>query len=110
MWLATTHGFYSVVEHRDDPDHLLVRARVHQDLEALADQIPGIEPYETPEGDYRWRAEVTREQWRDAVAKLAMAIDYPNFKNAVDDRQGREREEIYSGVWAQLKTLQQRDT
>ena len=36
MWLMTTRGFYSVVEHRDDADRLLVRARTREDIEALA--------------------------------------------------------------------------
>jgi hypothetical protein len=35
MWLVTTQGFYSVVAHRGDPDRVLVRARVREDLEAL---------------------------------------------------------------------------
>ena len=35
MWLMTTRGFYSVVEHRDDADRLLVRARTREDIEAL---------------------------------------------------------------------------
>ena len=34
MWLVTTRGFYSVVENHHDPDELLVRARVREDLES----------------------------------------------------------------------------
>ena len=37
MWLITTQGFYSAVEHREDPERLIVRARTREDIEALAD-------------------------------------------------------------------------
>ena len=35
MWLMTARGFYSVVEHRDDADRLIVRARCQTDIAAL---------------------------------------------------------------------------
>ena len=107
MWLLTTRGFYSVVEDHHDPGRLLVRARVREDVEALADLIPGLEVEETPDRDYRFRASVTREDWASAAAQLARAIDYPNFKNAVADRQGFERAHMYSGVWGLLLGLQE---
>ena len=47
-----------------------------------------------------------REDWASAAAQLARAIDYPNFKNAVADRQGFERAHMYSGVWGLLRGLQ----
>ena len=106
MWLITTQGFYSVVAHRDDPDRLLVRSRVRGDLEALRMQIPGSEPVETPEADYRWRVEVTRDEWRVALVALSEDIDYDNFKNAVGERCGWERERVYHDVWADLLSLQ----
>ena len=39
MWLMTTRGFFSVVEHREDDNILLIRARCKQDIEALADLV-----------------------------------------------------------------------
>ena len=108
MWLLTTQGFYSVVAHRDDPDLLLVRARVREDIEALGAQIPSIEPFEDPAADYRWRAEVTRAEWEQAMVELARAIDYDNFKDAVSRRQGMEREAVYHRVWRELLRLQHR--
>ena len=106
MWLITTQGFYSVVAHRDDPDQLLVRARVRDDLKALREQIPGIELTETPEADYRWRAEVSRDKWQSALVALGEDIDYDNFKNAVGEQQGWVRESVYHRVWDALFTLQ----
>lgn len=106
MWLVTTQGFYSVVAHRERPGRLLIRARVREDLEALRAQIPEIAPYEDREADYRWRAEVSVEEWRDALIVLARGIDYDNFKDAVAERQGFEREAVYHRVWSELLRLQ----
>ena len=108
MWLLTTQGFYSVVEDRDDSDRLLVRGRAEEDLKALKQQIPDTEIHETlgPDHDYGWRAFVTRDQWVEAVARLAGGIDYDNFKNAVAVRQGSDRGRRYSRIWAELLKLQ----
>jgi hypothetical protein len=35
MWLFTSKGFVSVVQHLDDKDSLMVRARVKSHLQAL---------------------------------------------------------------------------
>jgi hypothetical protein len=107
MWVFTTQGFYSVVAHRDDPDRVLVRARTRDDLEALRAQIPDLEPFEDRDADYRWRAVVARGAWRRAVSEFAAAIDYGNFKNAVDNRQGHERSALYGKVWSDLLPLQE---
>lgn len=108
MWLITTQGFYSAVEHRDDPDVLIIRARALEDIEALRVQVPSIEPFEDPTADYRWRAFVKRAEWVEAVGKLAAEVDYPNFKNAVAERQGRGRAFVYSKVWQVLLELRSR--
>jgi len=107
MWVVTTQGFYSVVELREDPSKVLVRARTREDMEALREQIPSLEPVEGAGTDYRWRAVVTREQWKYAVAELAEGIDYPNFKDAVAGRQGRVRAKTYLRVWSALRELQE---
>jgi len=106
MWLFTTQGFYSVVAHRGDPDRVIVRARTEEDIEALRRQIPELEPFEDASADYRWRAIVSRERWRDATVQLADAIDYANFKSRVADCQGAERSARYQHVWAELRGLQ----
>jgi hypothetical protein len=107
MWLLTTQGFYSVVAHRDDPDKLLVRARTRDDIEALREQIPSLEPFEDPSADYRYRAILTRAEWLVAVAQLVTEIDYDNFKNAVAARQGGDRAALYGVLWRELLRLQQ---
>lgn len=107
MWLITTRGFYSVVADHHDDGNVLVRARAREDLGALADLLPGIDIEETPRRDYRFRVSVAREAWTTAAAALADEIDYPNFKNAVAERQGPGRAHVYSDVWVTLLGLQE---
>jgi hypothetical protein len=106
MWLFTTSGFLSIVEHRDDQDRLLVRARVREDLEPLAEGL-GAELRETPAGDYRFRVEADREAVALLVADAVRAVDYPNFKNAVADRQGYARAGAYGRIWEVMFGVQQ---
>lgn len=107
MWLLTPRGFYSVVANRDDPETVLVRARVREDLESLADVVEdGVAILETRERDYRFRVVLRREEWSRVLALLAGEIDYPNFKAEVGRRQGHGRAEIYGEVWAVLHRLQ----
>jgi hypothetical protein len=109
MWLLTTQGFYSVVQHGEDANFLLVRARVRSDLAALTRLIPNLEIFETPDADYRWRATVTRMQWQVALTALGREIDYDNFKGAVRERSGGERAALYGRVWDLLMSLQRED-
>jgi hypothetical protein len=104
MWLMTTRGFYSAVQHRDDPDRILVRARCRRDLDAIADLVPG-EPVLLEHADYAWRVETDRATWRAAVAVLAAEIDYPNFKSAVTDH---AHHDAYMRVWSALLPLDDR--
>jgi len=106
MWTITTRGFYSTVAHRDKPESVLVRGRVREDLDNLADLIPNLEVFEDSTADYRWRAVVTKEAWGNAIRQITAEVDYDNFKNAVAARQGKERAHVYSAVWEDLYTLQ----
>lgn len=105
MWLLTTNGFFSAVEDRDDHEAVLVRARVREDAEHLADAVGG-KVIETPAADYRFRVRVSKADWAAYVADCARAIDYDNFKRAVGDRQGSSRAHIYGDVWSTLLGLQ----
>lgn len=104
MWLMTTRGFYSVVEHRDDADRLLVRARCKADIDALADLVQA-EPVWLQHADYAWRIEVTRAAWAEAMQTLVAEIAYPNFKDAVPDP---AHHDAYMGVWGVMRALDDR--
>lgn len=105
MWLMTTRGFYSVVEHRDDPGRLLVRARCRADIDALGDLV-AAEPVLLDDADYAWRVEVSRAEWAAALQVLAAEVRYPNFKSAVADA---AHHDAYLRVWAALRALDDRE-
>lgn len=110
MWLITDRGFYSVVDKGDREGYLCVRARVRTDLENLF-ELESLAGYaddviETDNSDYRFRVYFRREDWVTASAELARQIDYPNFKSAVGERQGRDRAHTYMKVWDDLNKLQ----
>lgn len=107
MWLITTIGFFSVVQKPGDTD-LTVRARVAEDLERLRElYMPELGLTDaTPKADYGFRAKVTHEAFGRGMAKLAMDIDYDNFKNEVYRRMGSGRAHVYSEVHGTLVKLQ----
>lgn len=103
MWLFLPDGFVSVVAKGDDDDQLTVRARVRADLERLRSHF-AIGPIRAGGGtDYQYRASITRAALPDGLATFVTeSLDYPNFKCAVAERIGRDRERIYSQIWSLL--------
>jgi hypothetical protein len=115
MWLFTTEGFYSVVQHRTERNTLVVRCRAELDATTLRDRLtvdypddPALpEVQHTPTADYGWRLLVPRWTFGKYLRDCANDIDYDNFKNAVAQRQGLERADIYHDVWSVMWEFQQ---
>ena len=86
MWLFTSKSFLSVVADKDQPDgpKLLVRSRVQGDIEEI---FPNADVNETPQGDYRFRAWIAREEDAQAVSRYGDELSYPNCNNSVTDKQ-----------------------
>jgi hypothetical protein len=112
MWLFTKIGFFSAVEVVGDPSHIQVRARVKDDIVALAeevDRVCGERPkiIESTDSDYRFRIVITRPEWEKVGASLVADIDYSNFKSRVL-RPGidRLRALSYHEVWSVMAGLQ----
>lgn len=105
MWLMTPRGFYSAVEKTGDQvdDMVTVRTRSKRDLDNLRDLLPNAEYPPRPYwSDYPFRLRCTRQEWSDAVATMALEIDYSNFKDRVAAKQGKKRAGIYNSVWSAL--------
>ena len=100
MWIFTTSGFASVIQDTEDDDTLVVRARVASDLDEIREIIDELSPTIcTPSRDYPYRASVRRLAFALGLTRLAMRINYKNFKSAIGARQGWDREALYAQVW-----------
>lgn len=121
MWLFTTDGFYSGVQHRTEPDTIVVRTRVKADAEHLAAWLLNWQGKPRRKAsiarlivtragsDYPWRVMVPREAWAQFAMEAAYSTRYDNYKSAVLAKQGRDREAAYHDVWAALLRLERDD-
>ena len=82
MWIFTNKGFLSIVEDKDDPARLLVRARYEGDIERHFGEE--AEVIELEFSDYRFRVFLPREEVRAVIDRELAALDYGNFKNSFD--------------------------
>lgn len=97
MWFCLNNAFLSIVQHKDDPDSLLVRARRWEDLKNAFNPADH-EILVTPEADYPYRIVIPRWEAQAWAYFLTNSIDYPNFKASVrgDDE---DRAAFYHRVW-----------
>lgn len=82
MWICHSNAFLSIVADRNDPDNLLVRARMPGHIEAL---FPKAKVFTDAGSDYFYRAFITRTEVVDVVAAEVASIRYDNFKSSVKD-------------------------
>ncbi len=98
MWIASTNGFISIVQHWDKPDTLLVRARVRKDLLSIFSKRRIIE---IPEADYRFRVLVSKNEFAELMFNQIKKIDYPNFKDRiVQSDSHKEKLDVYYQIWS----------
>jgi len=93
MWIFLNNSFLSIVQANDDPDYLMVRARLRGDIERV---FPRVWVMVNDERDYRFRARIDRALVADAMAEQVRGIDYGNFKDSVPDG---ARHLAYYDVW-----------
>lgn len=124
MWIATTIGFYSIVQkgHHDDPDGkklFVIRARTKDDLQRLVDLIqPKLKLYvgDTPvrikiheyeKSDYQFRIYLdTKEDLATTLATLAEKVTYPNFKDEIAEiPHQQDKAPAYANLWLKLFLL-----
>ncbi len=105
MWLATKHGFYSIVKKQSGQFH--VRARVRRDLVNLVRLLEeNFEILEWPSADYRYRILVDQRDLGAIMAALALSLDYPNFKSQIArTRDQQPKLAAFHEVWAILAGL-----
>jgi hypothetical protein len=100
MWLMFSDCFLSVVSKDCGPAELLVRARREGDIEKV---FPDAKVIRNTNSDYLYRAVLPRDVVKQAVATMIDRIDYPNFKDSVEDG---SLHAAYVGVWCAMAGLQ----
>jgi hypothetical protein len=104
MWLLTKKSFVSVVQHRTQPDDVLVRAR---DKSHLARLFPKKQIQEDAEADYRYRLIVPKKELAKVVSDYIMQnLNYDNFK-AAQDMDDPAWTRFLHAVWKEGLRLQQ---
>lgn len=110
MWLATQHGFYSIV--RKAPEEYHIRARFRNDLVNLL-QLSGLglQVHCWEEADYRYRIIANRREFLSVMASLAIFLDYPNFKARIAETPDQqEKLAAFHEIWEILGRLQKDGT
>jgi hypothetical protein len=114
MWHIDQNGAYSIVKKHCEPDELLVRARVLDDMKRLANKLNISEAaiIETPRADYLYRMTVKVSAFAEYLATAVFAIDYSNFKTSLpfETQLDKKRAQAYSAVWSALNHLQQHES
>jgi hypothetical protein len=100
MWLMFSNCFFSVVHKDCGPDELLVRARRAGDIEKV---FPDAKVTRNTKSDYLYRAVLPRDVVKQTLAAMIDKIDYPNFKDSVEDS---SLHAAYAGVWHAMAGLQ----
>ena len=100
MWIFTSEGFVSVVQHSEKPDTLIVRARDEDSLLSLV-EATGATLKHTPSNDYPYRIGVLRRAFSSWLADQVSNLDYSNYKAAM----GLSRPDFHSAladVWVAM--------
>ena len=82
MWIFTTKGFVSIVQHKDMSGHFQVKSRVPDTLGYL---FPDEEIKVIDWADYRFRMTLRKEDVFDALLREMRSILYTGFKDACND-------------------------
>lgn len=105
MWIFTEGGFVSAVQHRDKPNHLVVRARDRQSLQELSDicQTPIITKTIS---DYPYRVFVSKAEFTNWMVDQIDFLGYGNFKNQVAVTRGKEYAHALGSVWSTMHEVE----
>ncbi len=106
MWLFTTTGFISIVEH--DADHLVVRARDRFSLSLLA-QSYDVDIRGTPTADYPYRLLLSKDQFKNFLHNQAGLINYKNFKSEVAVTRSKAFANILVKVWSAMHGVEDQE-
>jgi|TARA_B100001105_G_scaffold234419_1_gene208978 hypothetical protein len=79
MWIFTTYGFLSVVQHNALLDHFQIKSRVRDPLSEL---WPDHEIEVIDWADYRFRITIEKSEALPTLIEVMGSVDYTSFKDA----------------------------
>ncbi len=100
MWLFLPNCFLSIVADRNNPQNMLVRARLAGHIEAL---FPKAKVFESLGSDYKYRSLLSRKVVKQVIATQLENIQYDNFKGSVEDD---DLHNAYLKIWGLMRELQ----
>ena len=105
MWIFTDTGFVSAVQHRENPDYLMVRARDRESLLQLSEMI-SVEIKSTPDADYPYRLTAAKEDVKSWMNDSIDFLGYSNFKNQVAITRGKNYARTLGSVWSTMHDVE----
>lgn len=104
MWLFSETGFVSAVQHRDDPEKFIVRARDRESLEPLA-KFARTKIVSNQGTDYPFRVFVSRKRFGQWAAKQIEKLTYTNYKSKMHQTRGADFCDALHDVWADMQAV-----
>ena len=101
MWIFTTKGFLSIVQHMDLPEHFQVKARVPSPIEELWSDYE-IEVIDW--ADYRFRITIEKSEVLPVLLEVMASVDYTSFKDACRDEYNYH--EALCRIWGEMYRYQ----
>ena len=105
MWVFLNDSFFSIVQHREKNNVVVVRARIKGDLENVFGHEHGV--FDTKESDYKFRMFLNKEYVSKVLQEKVMAIDYGNFKDSIK-KNDTDRKSAYMYVWSVMNGWQEK--
>lgn len=112
MWIFTETGFVSAVQHYENPNMLVVRARDKASLEHLQVALDLISEgasssiEHTPDADYPYRLYTDRLFFARWAAHMVRDISYNNFKGRCYSTLPSEYSNALHDVWSAMHQVE----
>lgn len=102
MWLCMSDGMLSAVQHKENADMLIVRARNPQHLDNFS---PNHLVEVSSSSDYISRISLSKDEFSQVLTRRIAGIDYKNFKKSVGERMLHQ---LYLEFWCCHRAYQER--
>lgn len=88
MWVILNDSFFSAVQHFNDEELLVVRARKKEHLEKV---FLESKVFQDLPSDYPYRIEISKKEFSKVLETEVSRIDYHNFKSSIS----KEDDDLY---------------